>query len=229
MIRFLMCLIMILFACTTGHAQAPACESTDCTEWIDVSGGVSMALITYNPDCGIAAKAKTRVCNGVREFYLYDIVKLNDGCSGFDEKTVNHHNFSGFNDYVTNAFMSSTYISSYFGTIPHCSTAARQQVANVYTASCGVWIACEYPVDPQTAECPAVWEGDPPHFGTNPTKVKVWKWQSCGTTCCKRVFELCTFGSTLQFMGIKQVSKGAMQPCSLQPLYSPDWNCEDGC
>ncbi len=94
---------------------------------------------------------------------------------------------------------------------------------------CGVWVYCEYTVDPVTAVCETGWTGPPPHYGTSPTKVKSCKWQPCGTACCRRTYTVCieeaAFG--LRFRNIQLVSKQKLGDCSGQSQYAKP--CQDGC
>lgn len=69
-----------------------------------------------------------------------------------------------------------------------------------------------------------------PHYGINPTKVKVYKWQSCGEVCFENTYELCKKVSPISSLTITTMTKVSSVPkgkCSLQTNYAKD--CQNGC
>lgn len=178
------------------------------------------------PDCFAEVTYKIRTCSTATGTYQ-DIVivgwTLHGGCGGFDVKSYFHQNYDGLKEYVILGLLSDLQPST---SLPECP--ASTTLANVYSASCGVWVCCEYTVDPASVVCETGWSGPPPHYGTSPTKVKSCKWQPCGTACCRRTYSLC-FKSVegYHIRDIQLVGKEKIGPCSGESQYSKP--CQDGC
>jgi hypothetical protein len=105
------------------------------------------------------------------------------------------------------------------------------QKAIFYTASCGLWVKCEYTIDPAQRVCDADWRGPFPDYGPiGNKKISSWKWQSCGVTCCKKTYSICKISHMTDNgydIHIKSVSKVKIGECTNPDNFvSP---CEDGC
>mgnify|MGYP000911886231 CR=1 FL=1 len=179
------------------------------------------------PDCNVTVKFKTRQCTTATGVWT-DIAiigwTVHGGCGGFDSKTYFHHNFSGLKEYVILGLLSDFRFTQGIEACPD-----SRILANVYSAACGVWVCCEYTVDPASAVCETGWNGPPPHYGTAPTKVKSCKWQSCGTTCCRRTYSVClkSIPSGNNIRDIQLLGKEKLGPCSGESQYAKP--CEHGC
>lgn len=203
-------------------AEEPCATNQDgtCGAW---SYEVVRNVKVYYPDCDVDVSFKTRICNGRVEYFITNI-RVNEGCGGWDNVTYLHKSYSGFMDYVTQALMDAIWENS--GAIPYCPSTDYQTVS-VYSASCGIWVFCEYVLEANYERTCPDWQGPYPEFGVNPKMLRVYQWQSCGTACCKRVFSICRSTTTYQ-MNIKQLSKGRYSAeCSGQANYSTP--CQDGC
>lgn len=115
----------------------------------------------------------------------------------------------------------------------YSSPCRTNQMVKIYSASCGIWLSCEYQITPQVPVCE---KGYNPLPDPSATTVKTWKWQPCGTTCCKRTYTYSrTFdaGSGHYLIRIQQLSKQQLGPCTNDPAPGGDDTygkpCENGC
>ncbi|MFH1049613.1 MAG: hypothetical protein V1779_01640 [bacterium] len=106
-----------------------------------------------------------------------------------------------------------------------------------YTASCGIWVNCTYDISNTQPVCEQGFDLPLPHYNDgNGDKVKVWRWQSCGQTCCERVYQVCKAPSATHpgsfVIQIQAMQKNRIAPCTQAPDgSSPKYAkpCEDGC
>lgn len=198
-----------------------------CTEDINCpwSEERTFRMDVSEPHCDVTVKYKVRICNGVSEYAITEIT-ANEGCEGWDQIVFYQYSYSGLIDYVTQGLLQ--FQATDADNIPMCPS-SDPNYANVYTAGCGAWVYCEFTLPPNpTPSCPD-WQGPLPHFGMSPPKVRHYKWQSCGTACCKRVYSICKRLIDMgYFYQIKLLTKSRITECTGQVNY-PNTTCEDGC
>lgn len=229
-------MLLWLYAITTLQISAQTwsgdCATNNDTECMPWSSSVFFNLTLGDPDCNALVEYKTRTCtDGTSTLTDYVIVNISviDGCNGWDQNTsLFQLNRDSFREYVSLGLIHQTTQSS----VVPCSTIPKPQIANVYTAACGVWLYCEY-VLPAAIEytCETGWVGPPPHT-VMPNKVKSWKWQSCGQTCCRRIYSVCKetseeAGHFSETINIDLIRKERLGDCSGEGNYAKP--CEDGC
>jgi hypothetical protein len=210
--------IAAVFVLGSGLLQAQnPCQNNPSCPW---GPPTTITIDLPAPHCNATITYVQRICGGMREISIVNQT-INDGCGGWDQLIIYHYNYSGLQDFITQGLL----IATTFDTPPPCP-ASTQMLANVYTASCGIWLYCEYNLPSVVSyNCEMGWTGPPPHTPGTPAKVKSWKWQSCGTTCCRRVYSICTNSSGVK--NISLVSKQQLTPCSEQGNYAKP--CENGC
>jgi len=161
-----------------------------------------------------------RICNGHLEIQYYNI-------------TFSYGNFDMLSQSALNELLELYIISKIgSGAIPDCSTMLTTNYIKFYTASCGVWLKCTYNIEPQTPNCDM---GFSPLPNPQATTVDVWKYQSCGQVCCKKIYEVCkttnpTTGGNLtkvKKITVEKASECENDPNGINPLY--DKPCLDGC
>jgi hypothetical protein len=223
------CLAVSMLSALTMYGQTcPPEDPINCTPWVVGSNSpkrVDMGL----PDCQAFVTYRTRVCAGVTEFYI-DNIQYTGTCEAMEKFSIYQYSYNAALEYITLGFVEGEVPLS---SMPPCSSGARPQRSYVYTASCGIWVGCEYEIDESVApNCDNGYIPPYPDYGAiGNKKVKVYKWQSCGTTCCKRTFEFCqetrlVGGGPLR--KATQISKVRLAPCSDEANYAPQ-PCQDGC
>lgn len=220
-------LLIVIAFLVAPHFLVAQCGGgqAGCTEWTTDDAFTTVDL--EYPDCNATIRYRTRTCYGIKEFYITGW-SVNWGCEMFDPAMSWYgRDRNALIEYLTTGLIQTEFLTS---SLPLCSSGNTSIVTNVYTASCGIWVCCEYTLPtPVEFSCPSFWEGDPPHFGTSPPKVKVCKWQSCGTQCCKRTYTLCRgFRSdATEYIKMTNTGKTPIGNCSGQGTYSSP--CETDC
>lgn len=223
----LLVLLLIFSAPILLNAQCDG-DNPNCTAW---STANTVTISLGDPECNASVSYVTRICNGVREFYVTGF-NVNWGCVGFDSPlSYFHRNRNALHEYFVLGLISQ-YAGTIGYTVPPCSTGANQ-IVQTYVASCGIWLACEYTLpDEVQYACDRGWTGPPPHTTVSPKKVKSWKWFSCGTQCCKRTWNVCEAssgdGSGSTYTKATLVGKTAIGECSGQATFNPK-PCETDC
>ncbi|MCZ2132849.1 MAG: hypothetical protein LC116_06615 [Bacteroidetes bacterium] len=175
------------------------------------------------PDCEIVYKYRVRWCNGQMEID-YELVSAVSNCAdGFSP--------SALKEFVELIIIQQRMEKSFEDnslTIPDCDDIhpLTAKVVTFYTASCGIWLSCEYDIIPQVPECEQGLDAPP----AGPTTVKTWTWKSCGTQCCKNVYEICKGTSVIggNVLRIRNVSRSQIEtPCSEQSTFAKP--CNSGC
>lgn len=211
-----------------SQAPPPACDP-DC-DWTGVQQ-TTRRIELKDPDCIADITYRKLLCNGVWKYQI-DGMEVVEGCTsqwgGLSGLLEQHKSYSALNDYLSMGLVSQGLTSS---GVPNCTTGTYQSFTEVYTASCGIWVWCDYEINESAIpNCP-FWDGPLPAFGT-PKKVRVSKWQSCGTTCCKRVYRTCRKtqeGLYSDYTHIERVGPPVqVGPCTLANNYAPR-QCESGC
>lgn len=187
----------------------------------------SLEYTIPNTDCKITCLYRFRVCNGVWQ-WQYDYVTATGNCSFMQNFNYLHYNFSSVNELLDILIISDFNNNGYFS--GYCPT--NYTTAMFYSASCGIWLSCEYDIAPQTPRCEQGYDNVPT---PGPTTVKTWKWQSCGTTCCKRTYTICKELDVINnkdIIKINAMTKSKIGNCTQEPGGSaPKYArpCEDGC
>lgn len=205
-------------------AQAQCTDNTGCA-WSTTTSTYRVNL--GDPECNATVTYKTRTCGGVFEYYITGIV-IHFGCAGFDPAlSYFHRDRNALMEYINQGLLSQGLATS----IPPCSTGTAAR-ANVFTASCGIWVCCTYAISGDDAlDCDPGWEGAHPHTNGTPKTVKSCKWQSCGTQCCKRSYTMCTRANTDtggDYYDIVYTGKTAIGDCTGTGAYYPR-PCETDC
>jgi hypothetical protein len=122
--------------------------------------------------------------------------------------------------------------------LPDCPD--NSPVVTIYTANCGVWVKCSYQIDPNAevrkdygyqGDCPS------PVSYNGASYIDLWKYQSCGTICCKKTYTLC-IDKTEGIVQINDVQRTRItqdENCTLQGNFinwrAPyeEYQCQDGC
>lgn len=202
-----------------ASAQCPP-DETGCT-WSAWSSNITIQGSV--PDCEITYQYRTRWCNGQMDID-YTIISAFGNCA-------NGMTASALKEYLELIIIQQKMQNAFDGnsvTIPDCDDpgAPSVQAVTFYTASCGIWLSCTYTIEPQEPECESPLT--PPAPG--PTTVKTWTWQSCGTQCCKNVYNICKGTSVIggDVIYIRNVSRRQVEtPCSDQATFSKP--CDSGC
>jgi hypothetical protein len=223
MMRYLLVLLVLVPNLAFGQCDD---ENEGCDDWS--VGTTTIRLNLSVPDCIAEVRVRTRMCGDIQEYYVVDWT-VEDGCGGFDpEMTYFHKKREALREYIVTGLA----VQAFSTGVPWCSTGAKTN-RNVYFATCGIWLSCEYTLPPNPEPvCETGWSGPPPHYGTNPVKVKSWSWFSCGTQCCKRVYEVCKEPQyarpDLYYLKLTLISKVPIGDCSGQATFSPK-PCETDC
>ncbi|MFA5512471.1 MAG: hypothetical protein WC313_08465 [Candidatus Kapaibacterium sp.] len=113
---------------------------------------------------------------------------------------------------------------------PPANCPGSSQKVIFYTATCGLWVKCEYSIEETERECDPDWRGEYPDYSAGGTrKVNLWRWQSCGVTCCRKEYSICRkFAPSGEYsIQIQSLIKTQIGDCSnpegfVQP-------CQSGC
>ncbi len=217
-------LIMLLAASYTMLSQCPPNDS--CGQW---NPTITVTTTTFNPGCTATIYYRTRECNGVVEYDIIDMA-YQGLCEDLNNLDIEHYHYKGIVDYLTMIVITRDLLHT---NIPPCGSNDRIQIANIYMASCGIWVSCEYTVDPDSRQCDQGYDEPFPAYGSDGvTKVKMYKWQPCGTTCCRRVYSICADGfrpSLPALLRATLISKEKLTECSDRYNYGSAQDCLDGC
>lgn len=196
-----------------------AVDNQGCGPWVEE---IDYQLTLASPDCYAYVTYKHRTCTVNGETFEEIVITswtLPSGCGGWDEKEYFHQTYQGAKEYIILGLLSLKYVNG----LESCPQ--KRKKASVYTAACGIWVCCEYQVTPAEPVCETGYNLPLPHYGT-PSKVKVCKWQPCGTVCCRRNYEMCK--NELGLTIINLVGKTRLGDCTGQNQYGSK-PCEDGC
>ncbi|ROL55733.1 hypothetical protein D9V84_10800 [Bacteroidetes/Chlorobi group bacterium Naka2016] len=130
-----------------------------------------------------------RWCNGQVQLMIdWDETECLNG-NFFNTGQFFEKDFSGLKEFVEYKTLLFALDWGVIPGVPNCIDNNDKVVVTFYTARCGVWIKCSYKVDLSVpVERDDCYQGNCPsplpHNGQ--PYVDVWKWQSCGETCCKK-------------------------------------------
>jgi hypothetical protein len=178
--------------------------------------------------CHIECNYRWRVCQNGEIQFEYSNISISGNClweQNFNLSTYGGHpfNFSSVNEMIDVLILSQ--FSNVYPSLPQCPN--TEITALFYTASCGIWISCLWDISSSAETCP---NGYIPH-PSNPTGT--WKWQTCGTTCCKRTYNVCKqlngvdWETKIVYVGKSKSTNCTQEPGGTSPKYARI--CDDGC
>jgi hypothetical protein len=218
---FTFILLNMLFT-TFSSAQniCPPDTGSNCNPW----QFATYQTTTDNPDCNLSVYYHYRICNNVYQIYIDSLIKSGN-CNYLNDNS----GATSFQDWLNLVLIEET--TNLYGINPAHDCPDSSLKVIFYTASCGLWVKCEYTVDSTSRVCDPDWRGEYPDFSLGgKRKIRFWKWQSCGITCCKKTYSICKTPSTTgsgYIIHINSVSKQKIGNCTnpdnfIQP-------CQDGC
>ena len=219
LIRLLLLVIISAFSQLSVYSQisCPPEDGINCSPW---EPGIYITT-TENPGCTLEVHYRWRNCNGSYQIYIDNVIK-----SGNCDYLGEGPSMQSFQEWLDLVLIEEiTHLSNQY-LPPNCPDTTQK--ITFYTASCGLWVKCEYTVDETTRECQDDWRGEYPDQVVNgQRKINIWKWQSCGVTCCKKVYSICLtqdlskpgnvaikiMGVSKQQIGECSNPEGFVQPC----------------
>lgn len=223
-IIFSLMLVAFIMLPQKSNAQLDCAQEAGCTV---ILSNQTRTMTLRDPDCNVIVTYDVLDCGGVRAIQIKSYT-VEGSCQAMTDFSIYHYNLSSLNEYISLALIE--YDADDNGGVPDCSQGSRTFI-KVYTASCGIWVGCEYEVDPATRDCDMGYEPPYPDYGTSPTKVKVYKWQSCGEVCCVNTYTICKIPSTISpgtyINSMMKVSSVPSGTCTLQSNYATQ--CQTGC
>ncbi len=216
-LQLLVAVVMIV-VCIYSRSQAQCPPDSDCeASW---SAELTKTIEIRSLPCVATFVYQERICKGVREYYIVDI-NYKGMCEAMMPFSIYHYNYNAAIDIATLSFIEQSEYA-----VPFCPGGVQR--ANVYTASCGIFVGCEYKIDPASRTCDQGYLEPYPEYQDNGVdKIKHYQWQSCGTTCCRRNIEFC-YDTTLRVKRSSIITKERLLPCSGQSKYGSQ-ECLDGC
>lgn len=209
---------MLLFG--TVNLSAIECppdeDGENCQPWVTAV----YTTTTDTPDCTLQITYRYQVCDDKYQIYIEDI-QYTGNCNYLAGFT----NSDSFQDWVDLVLIEEIANLENLPIVVNCTESSTKVI--FYTASCGIWVKCNYKVDPESRVCDADWRGSYPDEATG--EVSAWKYQSCGEACCKKTFLVCKLfdeenGWELHIQGLSKQKYGE---CSNPDGFvSP---CQDGC
>lgn len=221
----LMVTLCTLFAnVNQSYAQDLTCpipEKQGCTDFEEIYE----TIVTDQPDCTVEVTLNKRICNGTMEIYIKDILKRGN-CKFMNDLSYNEQYMSSFKEWLDIIIIERILANTTEIPISQCATGGTTTSFITYSASCGVWVKCEFEVDPATKVCDRGWQGTGPEWQVDGKyKVATSKFQSCGKTCCEKRYEICKDGDSK--IVIRNVEKKPIGECTEQGNY--DKPCQNGC
>ena len=178
------------------------------------------------PECFARIQYDEYECPDGSISYKMNILSVEGICKAMRELNVYHHSLSSLDEMLSLAFIEKLLGENNINIDLPCGSGPVR--TKIYTANCGIWVGCKYEVDPESRLSDPSYDGPPypDNVENGVPKVKVYKWQPCGTTCCERSYEICTENNyiTARYLG----SVSLMADCTEQSKYSPR-RCQTGC
>lgn len=220
-----MSVFLLILAVENVYSQGDTlnCWDFQCTaQWSDTN------TIVGNMGSGITGviKYRRRICNGI-EHFVVDEFKAFDNGLYLDTVRVYHYNYTAFSDLVDIYLLQRVYEPTTITT----SVDTPRVLVQIYKASCGVWVQCTYQIDSLFTQCDSGYVDPFPHY-TRLQSLPIYKWQSCGSVCCKKTYEVYkTLGTSnhviLKVKSITIERSPCDSTCTEQYKYTKP--CEDGC
>ena len=220
----LMSVFLLIFTVENVYSQDTLnCANFPCEEnWEgpktiagNMGSGIT-GLITY----------RTRKCDSI-EYIIVDDFHAYDNGLHLDTVRVFHFNYTAFSDLVDIYVLQREFNI----TSTPDSVNPPMIVAQVYKASCGVWVQCTYDIDSIYTKCDSGYTPPYPHY-TQYQELPIFKWQPCGFVCCKKTYEINRYLSQINLPMIKIKSLNIERSpsdstCTEQYKYTKP--CESGC
>lgn len=206
-----------------SNAQLDCAQEAGCTV---IQANKSMVLDLRAPDCDVEVHYDILDCGGNLSIRI-NSYNVTGSCQAMTSFSIYHYSLSSLDEYISLALLESL-ANRMSPAVPTCPQ--NKTVIKVYTANCGIWVGCEYEVNPASRFCDPGYDPPYPEYGTNPTKVKVYKWQPCGEVCCVNTYTICKKISSISgnyFYVMTKVSSVPSGTCTLQSKYST--TCQTGC
>jgi hypothetical protein len=223
---------LLLFAVEAFSQTAPDCppENPNCP-WEPFS--YEMPL-TQSGGTKAVVTGRKRICNGQVEV-VYDNVQAIRNSMFLEEDSYFEKNFSALRELIDLNMIENA--EALFGiNIPYCPELVS--IFKMYAANSGVWVKCSYEVNPASESCDAGYEMPSPMYNKGGRYwVDVYKWQSCGTACCRKDYKVCKEYAPDKYdviINIVNMSKGPISPCTREGEFK-DWKtgnvipCKAGC
>jgi hypothetical protein len=204
-----------------SQSICPPDTGTNCSGW---NYGIYQTT-TENPDCILTVNYHWRVCDDNYQIYV-DAIQKDGNCEYLSDEGGSSSSFHEWLDLVLIEEIANLYGEMMPADCPNSSLKVI-----FYTASCGLWVKCEYTVDSTSRACDVDWRGSFPDYSSHGArKISYWKYQSCGVTCCKKTYSICKVDHTIDGgydIIIQSVSKVQIGECTNpENFVSP---CLDGC
>ena len=143
---FIITFVMLLAFTIQAEAQVSCLDSTGCSI-IDSNKTISMGL--RDPDCDVTIHYEVWDCGGIKSIKINSYT-VDGSCTAMTDFSIYHYSLSSLEEYISLALIERETEES--GTIPLCCSCLKLMI-KLYTASCGIWVACEYEVNPASMEC----------------------------------------------------------------------------
>lgn len=200
--------------------QCPPDSGINCSPW---ELGI-YTTTTETPSCSLIVHYRWRNCNGSYQIYI-DNVQKTGNCEYLEEGS----NMSNFQEWLDLVLIEEIVDLSLQYPPPDCPNSSQKVI--FYTATCGLWVKCEYTIDETTRDCQVDWRGEYPDYAVDGArKINIWKWQSCGVTCCRKEYSICKEQDTSNgsyTIQIKSLIKTQIGECTNpEGFVAP---CQHGC
>lgn len=219
-----MSVFLLIFTIENVYSQ----DTLNCADFPCNTPWVGPITIAGNMGSGITGLItyKTRKCNGI-EYISIDSFKAFDNGLHLDTVRIYHFNYTAFSDLVDIYVLQREFNDA---STPD-STKPPMVVAQIYKASCGVFVQCTYNIDSVNRQCDIGWDGPYPHYDRF-QPLSIYKWQPCGFVCCRKTYQINRYQSQIGTWMIKIKSLNIERSpfdstCTDQYRYSKP--CEDGC
>lgn len=143
---FIITFVMLFALALQSEAQVSCLDSTGCTI---LETDVTRTMTLRDPDCDVIVHYDVLDCDGVMSIKI-NSYNVEGSCEAMTDFSIYHYSLSSLEEYISLALIERETEES--GTIPLCGSGSKLMI-KVYTASCGIWVGCEYEVNPATMEC----------------------------------------------------------------------------
>lgn len=201
-----------------SQSICPPDTGQNCTPWTMSS----YQTATEEPDCFLTVNYRWRNCNGNYQIYI-------DNYTAQGNCTYLNQGAGGFQDWVNLLLIEELLNLEGQAEPANCPDSTTKAI--FYSASCGLWVNCEYTIDSTSRVCDIDWRGNYPEYESGGVKkLSIWQWQFCGLTCCKKTYTICKYyNSTNQSydLFIKSIIKEQIGDCANPENFTKP--CLNGC
>jgi len=224
--RIIICLsilmLILVFSPNDLESQSlcPPDTGTNCSNW---AIGI-FTTSTVKPKCNLFVRYRWRNCDGNYQIYVDEVNK-----TGNCELLIQDDDMTSFQEWLDLVLIEE--ITNLPGQYPPEDCPNTNQKVIFYTATCGIWVKCQYTVLEENRVCDDDWRGPTPDYDNGGNRVvDHWKWQPCGITCCKKTYNICrqpVIGTAAYTIQIKGVTKMKIGECSNPEGFTSP--CDSGC